>query len=201
MHDRRSSTVASPDNDPKRAVAPGPGKSTLTGQLPMHTAKLVKGGDDNVDIDHLHKDHAGMDAARLGQSAELATLEHERKHAHSAHEQRALDKQIKQIKHDHLGYQTLKASKYYDPEGRELGDIPSSMSHHHRQRRHRDRPAPIDGLRYRSEVTRDRVAACAAEPHFGMPASAAWNAIAGRAIAVRYAVSIRSNVSPPLRSK
>jgi hypothetical protein len=126
MHDRRSSTsVASPDNDPKRAAAPGPGKSTLTGQLSAHTAKAVKGGDDNVDIDHLNKDHAGMDTARLGQSAELAALEHKRKHAHSAHEKHALDKQIKQIKHDHLGYQTLKASKYYDQEGRELGDIPA----------------------------------------------------------------------------
>src|SRR5678815_5205630 len=51
------------------------------------------------------------------------------------------------------------------------------------------------------DVEHERVAACAAEPHFGMPASAAWNVIAGRAIAVRYAVSIRSNVSPPLRSK
>lgn len=66
-----------------------------------------------------------MDTARLGQSAELAALEHERKHAHSAHEKHPLDQQIKQIKHDHLGYQTLKASKYYDPEGRELGDIPA----------------------------------------------------------------------------
>lgn len=116
--------MASPD-DPKRPAAPGPGKSTLTGQLPAHTAKAVKGGNDNVDINHLNKAHAGMDTARLGQAAELAALEHERKHAHSAHKKHALDKQIKQIKHDHLGYQTLKASKYYDQEGRELGDIPA----------------------------------------------------------------------------
>jgi hypothetical protein len=124
MHDRRSAThAASTAHDPQRAGVSEPGKSTLTGQLPAHAARAVPGGAHNADIDHLNHDHHGMDTARLGESAELTHLEAKRKHAHSEHEKHALDKQIAQLKHDHLGYKASHTTSLYDIEGRPLRPI------------------------------------------------------------------------------
>ncbi|HEY0191808.1 MAG TPA: hypothetical protein VGC42_11855, partial [Kofleriaceae bacterium] len=62
MQERRSAPHGAMGPGAKHDDHPGPGKSTLVGKItgPAHAkaAKAVKGGDDNVDIDHLNTEHA-----------------------------------------------------------------------------------------------------------------------------------------------
>lgn len=129
MQERRSASHDATSHGAKHADHAGPGKSTLVGKLDgpvqARAAAAVKGGDDNVDIDHLNTEHAGQDTARLGQEAELKHLEHKLAKAHSAHDKKAIEKKIEQIKHDHKGFQITKGSPLYDQEGRVMGNLPA----------------------------------------------------------------------------
>jgi len=125
MHDRRSSTHASTAEDPQHARATlGPGKATLTARPTTH--ERVPGGALNVDVNQLNNAHHGTDTARLGESAELAHLERERKHAHKPEDKKKLDKQIACIiKHDHLSYETTHKTHFYDIAGRPIQEVPA----------------------------------------------------------------------------